>query len=93
MAFLLDHLYRATPQPAADAGTDADLLTGYVAARDEATFAALVRRHGADPPAAPFRTIHPLSRQTMSLGSPSSSGPGENRYSGELDGRHEREQP
>src|SRR2546429_7244589 len=46
LAFLLDHLYRAAPRPSAEGATDAALLTRYVATRDEASFAALVRRHG-----------------------------------------------
>jgi RNA polymerase sigma factor (sigma-70 family) len=46
MTLLLDCLCRGTSRHDVAGGPDADLLTRYVAGRDEAAFAALVRRHG-----------------------------------------------
>src|SRR6516165_8235734 len=43
---LLRHIHRLAAAPAADLEPDATLLHRYVRQRDEAAFAALVRRHG-----------------------------------------------
>jgi RNA polymerase sigma factor (sigma-70 family) len=45
MTKVLDHLRRSMPPPA-DGSSDGQLLDDFVARRDEAAFAALVRRHG-----------------------------------------------
>ena len=42
---VLEHLHQILAPPGGDL-TDGQLLTRFVAARDEASFAALVRRHG-----------------------------------------------
>jgi len=47
MTTALSHLHRLLTPPAAEQPPDRHLLQRFLAARDEAAFAALVRRHGA----------------------------------------------
>jgi RNA polymerase sigma factor (sigma-70 family) len=46
LSTLLDYLRRELPLPGADTVSDGDLLTRFIASKDEAAFELLVRRHG-----------------------------------------------